>query len=480
MILPPSRSSSKHFFYLYLGLLFIQCTPSDSNPPDSPIYELSIETKGGGRVSIPSSRFAPNSFVTIRAIPSEGYYFDHWEGFDQKIEINEYMFIITQNLVINAVFLPLPELQKEVEIYTPKKMDVHPVFMIENGGSQAYLTDKTGVKLQTWNFDSKLGNEIKRLEDGSLIGLFKPDRVSFSFGGYGGVLKKFSPSGDLIWEFEMNTDHFLLHHDFEIKPNGNILLLVWERFNQDQALQLGFQGTGSIYLEKLIEWNPLTREVEWEWRSVDHLIQDLDDSVSTYGVIADHPEKIDLNYSDSDNGDLMHANGLFYDSKRDLIFLSVNFYSEVWVIDHSLTTEKSATELGDLRYRFGNPDAYQGLGTRLFYNNHHPTLVQWDPMTEGRLLLFMNGSEEEQSKVMEFILPSIFDQDPIEWMTPEPSWSFSHTDLFFGKISGAYRLPNGNTLICEGDYGYWEVTRGGEVVWKYNGDTNFWRGYVYP
>ncbi|MGB5385042.1 MAG: hypothetical protein WBN19_14385 [Lutimonas sp.] len=43
------------------------------------------------------------------------------------------------------------------------------------------------------------------------------------------------------------------------------------------------------------------------------------------------------------------------------------------------------------------------------------------------------------------------------------------------------RLKNGNTLICEGDFGYWEVTPNGEVAWKYNGlgDTSFWRGYAY-
>jgi len=36
-------------------------------------------------------------------------------------------------------------------------------------------------------------------------------------------------------------------------------------------------------------------------------------------------------------------------------------------------------------------------------------------------------------------------------------------------------------LICEGDYGYWEVTPSGEIVWKYNGGgPTFWRGYVYP
>jgi len=480
MTLPSNLSISQYVFILFLGLLYTQCTPSDPYPPEPSFYELSIATEGGGRVSSPSSHFDPNSSITIRAIPSEGYYFDHWEGFDEKIETTEYTFIITQNKFIKAVFLPLQELQEEVEVYTPKKMDINPVFMIENGGTQAYLTDKTGIRLQSWNFDSKLGNELKLLEDGSLMGLFKPENVSFSFGGYGGILKKFSTSGELLWEYELNTDHFLLHHDFVIKPNGNILLLVWERFNQDQAVQIGYKGSGPIYLEKLIEWNPLSSEIVWEWRSVDHLIQDFDDRASNYGVIADHPEKIDLNYFNAENGDLMHANGLFYDSKKDVIFLSVNYYSEVWVIDHSKTTEESTTQLGDLRYRFGNPETYQGKETRLFYNNHHPTLVQWDPLTEGRFLIYMNGSEEDQSKVMEFNLPATFNQDPSDWITPELTWSYSHPDLFFGKISGAYRLPNGNTLICEGDYGYWEVTREGQVVWKYKGDSNFWRGYVYP
>ena len=51
------------------------------------------------------------------------------------------------------------------------------------------LTSKTGEYLKTWNFDSKLGNDLELLSDGSVVGLFKPDQVSFSFGGYGGILK---------------------------------------------------------------------------------------------------------------------------------------------------------------------------------------------------------------------------------------------------------------------------------------------------
>jgi hypothetical protein len=75
-----------------------------------------------------------------------------------------------------------------------------------------------------------------------------------------------------------------------------------------------------------------------------------------------------------------------------------------------------------------------------------------------------------------------YDSNPSIWTIPEVTWSFTNEELFFGKISGAYRLPNGNTLICEGDYGYWEVNRLGEIVWKYNGrgEATFWRGYVYP
>jgi hypothetical protein len=51
----------------------------------------------------------------------------------------------------------------------------------------------------------------------------------------------------------------------------------------------------------------------------------------------------------------------------------------------------------------------------------------------------------------------------------EPAWSYSDPDTFFSAfISGAQRLPNGNTLICSGVAGrIFEVTRAGEIVWDY-------------
>ena len=47
------------------------------------------------------------------------------------------------------------------------------------------------------------------------------------------------------------------------------------------------------------------------------------------------------------------------------------------------------------------------------------------------------------------------------------------------KFRVQIRLVNGNTLICEGDFGMWEVTPDGEVVWKYESNGISWRAYGY-
>jgi hypothetical protein len=51
------------------------------------------------------------------------------------------------------------------------------------------------------------------------------------------------------------------------------------------------------------------------------------------------------------------------------------------------------------------------------------------------------------------------------------SWQYisNPASVFYsGHISGTQRLPNGNTLICEGDEGvFFEVTPDGKTVWSY-------------
>ena len=62
----------------------------------------------------------------------------------------------------------------------------------------------------------------------------------------------------------------------------------------------------------------------------------------------------------------MHCNGLDYNSALDQIALSCRGMNEVYIIDHSTTTEEAvghtggnAGKGGDILYRWGNPSVPQ-------------------------------------------------------------------------------------------------------------------------
>ncbi|HXI04185.1 MAG TPA: arylsulfotransferase family protein, partial [Candidatus Saccharimonadales bacterium] len=81
-------------------------------------------------------------------------------------------------------------------------------------------------------------------------------------------------------------------------------------------------------------------------------------------------------------------------------------------------------------------------------------------LANGNILVFDNGTVRHWSRVVE-VDPSA---DRIVWQYKAPT----PTDLFTRTNGGAQRLPDGNTLITETNKGRgFEVTPGGEVVWKY-------------
>lgn len=47
-------------------------------------------------------------------------------------------------------------------------------------------------------------------------------------------MKKIESNRNTSWEYELNSEKELLHHDFEVLPNGNILSMVWERIDDDE------------------------------------------------------------------------------------------------------------------------------------------------------------------------------------------------------------------------------------------------------
>ena len=378
-----------------------------------------------------------------------------------------------------------------VDFLNPALVEDHYILVNDAGANRAYLMDKEAGLVHEWKLSNNIGNDVYLLPDGKVLASLESDDPKIDFGGKGGRLQFVAADNTILWDFIYSSEEAETHHDAELLPNGNVIALVWEKRTSAEAVEAGSMVNIDVYPEAVIEVDPQTNEIVWEWHAWDHLIQDYDDNRSNFGVVSEHPELIDLNYVSTtsawpeENGDIMHANAIAYDPVNDVIFISVNYFSEVWVIDHSTTIEEASGHSGgtfgkggDLVYRFGNPEAYQNsAGTRYFYNNHHPNLLPG--VDYGRLLIYSNGKGQNQSTVFELQLPDRFMLIPNADNEPEVTWSFTDPDLFAPKVSGAELLSNGNILITEGDYGIWEVTREKEVVWKFSGKGFFWRAYPY-
>jgi hypothetical protein len=225
----------------------------------------------------------------------------------------------------------------------------------------------------------------------------------------------------------------------------------------------------------------------WEWRLWDHLIQDVDSTKDNYGVIADHPELVDINWPVAQNGSFDHANAIDYNPDLDQVIYSARAMSEIYVIDHSTTTEEAAGHTGgnsgrggDIIYRWGNPQVYD-RGTeddRYFYSVHGANWIDPGLPGGGNMIIFNNGNRpgtaNDYSGVAE-IVPPLDGQGnyvihPGEPFGPTaPIWEYEDPATFYSENKGgAYRLPNGNTLVIESnDNLIFEVTRTGERIWAY-------------
>ncbi len=133
------------------------------------------------------------------------------------------------------------------------------------------------------------------------------------------------------------------HHDAILLSNGNILTMVWQKIDKKDVKKYGYKTEIDIYPERIVEINPITNSIVWLWDSMDHIIQDVDAKLPNFGAIPKQPQKININHIQSLSGMVMHGNGLTYDAKNDLIYMSVYNFSEVWVIDHSTSSGEVKT-----------------------------------------------------------------------------------------------------------------------------------------
>ncbi len=154
----------------------------------------------------------------------------------------------------------------------------------------SYLIDNEGYLVHSWNSSYKPGQAVMLLPDGSLLRTALIQNGNpFNAGGEGGRVEKFDWDGNLTWSFDYYSSGYSTHHDVEYLPNGDILLIAWEKKSYDEAIAAGRNPSNigsDLWSEKIIEVKPNGTsggDIVWEWHVWDHLVQDFDSSKSNYG-----------------------------------------------------------------------------------------------------------------------------------------------------------------------------------------------------
>ena len=359
-----------------------------------------------------------------------------------------------------------------------------------NGSHNTYLLDMSGNTVHSWYTSSNGGYSSYLLEDGLLLRPMEANNTVMNGGAKSGRFVKQDWEGNTFWQFDYHGNDYLPHHDIEPMPNGNVLVVAWEIKSGSEALQAGRSSSVTMWPDYIVEIEPIGTNdgiVVWEWHFWDHLIQDHDPTKDNYGVVEDHPELLDVNLGNVGGGpgggaDWLHINGIDYNPVLDQIVISSHFMDEIYVIDHSTTTEEVASHSGgnsgiggDILYRWGHPSNYGATGSYNINVVHCSYWVPEDCPGAGNLMAFNNNEGTNQSKVFE-IEPPYENTYNYSW-TPgtsyapdQPVWQYTNGYTFYSNHLGSVqRLPNGNTLICESTSGYmFEVDSAYTIVWEKN------------
>jgi len=311
-------------------------------------------------------------------------------------------------------------------------------------GGSTYLIDMSGRVVHRWTFADAKPEYAYLTEDGHLLCRcvprapadepFKPaseddppmpleERARKLPSNYR-FLREVAWDGEILWQHEDP----LLHHDF-FKTRDDTILVT--RFVQmDKALSDRVRGPKRakgghhpMLTDEIVELNR-AGEVVWSVR-LDAL---LDPKLDPLGLLERRIE-------------WTHTNSVCQSDDGAQVMFSAKNINRVGIIEKAAKT---------LVWRFGHP---------VTSGQHH---ARW--LANGNVHMFDNGTRREG-----FPFSRVLEVDP---KTDKVVWEYQANPpvaFFSPHISSADRLPNGNTLICEGATGrIFEVTRRGETVWEWH------------
>ncbi len=315
-----------------------------------------------------------------------------------------------------------------------KAFQGYTLYATNNGDGSVWLIDMDGEIVHTWKMPHPPGLYGYLAPNGMLIyngrvidppGSPESERFISGVPWKGGALLQADWNGRIHWEVR-HADH---HHDGRLLRNGNVALLTLVEAPPDIAGRIrggrvGSEHEGRVYADGVVEMTT-GGEVVWEWSALDHL----DPEVDVLPAIQD------------DRSEWCHANTVYATRDGSLLVSFRNLSTVVRVERPS----------GRISWKLTYPTISQ---------QHAP-----EELENGNILIFDNGTHR-----LDHTTPysRVIEVDPA---SGEIVWHYQErqvSDFFSPFISNAQRLPNGNTLVCEGSFGrLFEVTQEGEVVWEF-------------
>ena len=208
--------------------------------------------------------------------------------------------------------------------------------------NSAYLIDDEGEIAFNWTLPYSVNYACALHDNGNFVFGAVNNGNQLNGAAVGGKVISIDANNNIVWEFTYSNSEHVSHHDMCLMPNGNVLLIAWEVKSNSELTQHGFDGaTSEKWPTHIIEvqQDGSGGEIVWEWHLWDHMIQDHDNTKDNYGVVADHPELMDVNVPaggggpgpGGGGGDWFHVNGIDYNPELDQIVFSSRFLSEVFI-----------------------------------------------------------------------------------------------------------------------------------------------------
>ena len=371
----------------------------------------------------------------------------------------------------------------------------------KQNNNTTYLIDKDGNIAKTWNCNVACNYAVLLKENGNIVrgGVYSGNQLNGA--AIGGIVQEIDHSGNTVWEYVYSNSNHCSHHDITL-VGDNVMLTAWEVKSTAELTQAGYSNASSEkwpthFVE--IAQNGSSGQIVWEWHIWDHLIQDHDQSKDNYGIVANHPELIDINMIANtgggppgmNSGDWFHINGIDYNEDLDQIAFSSRHASEIYIIDHSTTTAQAATHSGgnsgmggDIMYRWGNPSNYNTSGNQVIPAAVHD--IRWIE-NDGRpyggyLQMFNNRGISNNQSTVDAIQTPIDPNNPNTYsrIAGQAYGPTTYDDRYVCQYSApgqsaSNRMSNGNLFVnASGGQGgsgiMYEVDQNDNIIWQYNGN----------